>query len=327
MFKSYTQYHDNKSITSKQTIINYECCLRNYFNLLSFNDANQDIQKLKDLNKSNNTILLCLKSTLFYINYNLGWKPNIIPVIQDYINNNTVFLKNPEKIDIFKKPEDYYLILQFYINHVKGLNNIIKADKRIKKHEDDNGEYPKWKELINIDYENLTDINKHIYKVYTLMPCRRLEEYIKMVFTFDPKNIKIVKNIEDRNDKLNYCFININNIDKSYFIFQIYKNDKFFNKPVKIKLWKKMRLYLIDYVKNNNIQEGDKFIHLTSTNTLCNHLKRIFNHSVDILRHSYIQYVYGKYENGSLSFDDLNKISKIMGHKLQEQLNYKNMKI
>lgn len=327
MFKSYTQYHDNKSITSKQTIINYECCLKNYFNLLSFNNAKQDIQKLKDLNKSYELIKLCLKSTIFYIDYHLGWKPNIIPVIQEYINSKTVFLKNPEKIDISKKPEDYYMIIQIYGNYIKGLNNIIKADKCIKKHEDDDGEYPKWKELINVSYESLTDINKHIYKVYTLMPCRRLEEYIKMVFTFDPKNIKIIKNVDDRNDKLNYCFINLNNIDKSYFIFQIYKNDKFFNKPVKIKLWKKMRLYLLDYIKNNNVQEGDKFINLTSTNTLCNHLKRIFNHSVDTLRHSYIQYVYGKYENGSLSFDDLNKISKIMGHKLQEQLNYKNMKI
>lgn len=327
MFKSYTQYYDNKSITSKQTIINYEGCLKNYFNLLSFSDANQDIQKLKDLNKSYDTILLCLKSTIFYIDYHLGWKSNIIPIIQDYIINNTVFLKNPNKIDVNKNPEDYYVIIQVYRNYIKKINTITRAKKCLKKNKNDNGEYPKWKMLINIDYDNLTEINKHIYKIYTLMPCRRLEEYIKMVFTFNSENIKIIKNIEDRNEKLNYCFINMNNIDNSYFVFQIYKNDKFFNKPVKIKLWKKMKKYLLDYVKNNNIQEGDKFINLTSIQTLGNHLKRIFNCSVDILRHSYIQYVHNKYENGIISYIDLHNISKIMGHTLQEQLNYKNMKV
>lgn len=326
MYKRYTQFHDKKVISSFQTIITYESCLKNYFNILTFTNVDKDIESLKKLKKSNDVIVHTIKAIIFYIKYNLGWKVNIIPEVQEFIEK-TEYLNNPSKINKKIKAEDYFMIIKFYQNKIKKLNGEILHNKNMKKDEKDKGEYPKWKNLINIDYKHLTDDNKHIYKVYTLMPCRRLSEYVNMVFVFDKKNIKIIKDINKRNKRLNYCYLNLRNPKESFFVYQKYKNDRHFNRPVIIKLWSKMYNYLLSYVKKNNTQNYDKFINSYSVQDLHNRLKRIFNHSVDVLRHSYIQFIYTQYKKGTINYDKLCKISRIMGHSLNVQLDYNFVKL
>lgn len=317
-------------VSSIKTIEVYERVLVNLFDKLSFVDCNNDIEILKKNHKSNQFILVVLASIIFYIKYHLK-KKYITKEVEDYIINNTLYIKDNSKI---KKDVDYEYVLKFYSDAITQINMIIKANKCIKKNKFDNGKYPLWEDIINIDYNKLTEANKHIYNIYTLMPFRRLEEYIKMVYVFDLQLINIEEMYKkDRDLRTNYCYLNKENPEESKFIFLIYKTDRFSrNKPIKVAIWKQLRNYLLEFVELNNIQSGDKFldshnVNIVSSSNLSHKLKKIFGYSVDVLRHSYIQHIHKLYNNRVITFEDLKKISRLMGHKFTQQIRYYNQKI
>ena len=164
------------------------------------------------------------------------------------------------------------------------------------------------------------------------MPFRRLEEYIKMVFVFNITEEDLANEYKkDRNDRNNYCYIDFEQPENSCFYFIVYKTDRFYKRPFKVMIWKKLTQYLIDFVHTNNIKSGDKMLRIGKINikdnfVLKDKLNSIFGCSVDILRHSYIQYVHKLYNKGVISYEDLIEISKLMGHRLKQQIRYYNNK-
>ena len=317
-------------VSSIKTIEVYERVLVNLFDKLSFVDCNYDINILKKNHKSNQFILVVLASIIFYIKYHFK-KKYITKEVEEYIKNNTLYIKDNSKI---RNDVNYDYILKFYSDAITQINMIIKANKCIKKNKSDNGKYPLWEDIINIDVDKLSKPNQHIYNIYTLMPFRRLEEYIKMVYIFDQNLIDLNEMYKrDRDLRTNYCYLNKDNPEQSKFIFLIYKTDRFSkNKPIKVTIWKQLRDYLLEFVENNNIQNGDKFldsynIKVSTSSNLSHKLRHIFGYSVDVLRHSYIQHIHKLYNKKVIDYKDLIKISKLMGHKFTQQIRYYNQKI
>lgn len=317
-----------RKVASLVTIKTYDRALNKIFNDLSFKDLNYDLGVIKKYKKSIHLILLCLKSIVFYIKYHLKFVA-VTDEVERYITDDSLCIKNPSKID---PTLDYRYILRFYSDAITQYNIIINAERVTKKNSKDKGQYPEWEKLINIDIEELSDINKHIYYLYTLMPFRRLEEYIRMVFIFNISEEDLTNEYKkDRNNRNNYCYIDFENPENSCFYFIIYKTDRFYKRPFKVMIWKKLTEYLIDFIETNNIQNGDKLLKLGKVNIkenfeLKNKLNSIFGCSVDVLRHSYIQYVHKLYNKGVISYEDLVEISKLMGHRLKQQIRYYNNK-
>ena len=307
-------------VSSITTVKNYDNALNNLFNSLTFSNLDSDINLMKRKNKSDHSILMVLKSIVFYIKYHLKYN-KVTEEVNSYIKNKTLYLKNPAKIH---KNIDYRYILKFYSDAITQYNIMIKAERCTKINNKNTGEYPKWEKLINVKLDKLTDLNKHIYNIYTLMPFRRLEEYVRMVFVFNESEININKNREERN---NFCYINKQKPDQSYFYFIIHKTDRFQKDNKYVKIWKNLLDYLLDFIKTNNIKSGDKFLKLkdkevTSNASLVNRLKNIFGYSVDVLRHSYIQYIHNLYNQKIITYEDLEEISDLMGHKIEQQIRY-----
>ena len=173
-------------------------------------------------------------------------------------------------------------------------------------------DYPKWKTLININIDQLTNQNKLIYNLYVLMPPRRIKDYINFVY------VSNINNIIDQNN--NYCFIDYENLNNSKFIFYNYKTFKTYGIQ-KLIISDDLLNFIIEYVKNQNIKDNEKLIKINSNTRFIEALNKIFGYSVDIIRHSFIDYLYTL----NLSYSELDKISFYMAHNIKQQQKYKKM--
>lgn len=291
-------------ITSTYTIKIYEGIFKNHCLNLSFTNAENDLLTLQKEDKSLNIIKSCFQTIIFYIRYHLNFC-SINKDIKNYIDSDTTFIKNSSKININKSKDEYKIILLEYSEYLNGIVIKIKNNKK-------KLDYPKWKTLININIDQLTDQNKLIYNLYVLMPPRRIKDYINFVY------VSNINNIIDQNN--NYCFIDYENLDNSKFIFYNYKTFKTYGIQ-KLIISDDLLNFIIEYVKNQNIKDNEKLIKINSNTRFIEALNKIFGYSVDIIRHSFIDYLYTL----NLSYSELDKISFYMAHNIKQQQKYKKM--
>lgn len=291
-------------ITSTYTIKIYEGTFKNHCLNLSFTNAENDLLTLQKEDKSLNIIKSCFQTIIFYIRYHLNFC-SINKDIKNYIDSDTTFIKNSSKININKSKDEYKIILLEYSEYLNGIVIKIKNDKK-------KLDYPKWKTLININIDQLTDQNKLIYNLYVLMPPRRIKDYINFVY------VSNINNIIDQNN--NYCFIDYENLNNSKFIFYNYKTFKTYGIQ-KLIISDDLLNFIIEYVKNQNIKDNEKLIKINSNTRFIEALNKIFGYSVDIIRHSFIDYLYTL----NLSYSELDKISFYMAHNIKQQQKYKKM--
>lgn len=291
-------------ITSTYTIKIYEGTFKNHCLNLSFTNAENDLLTLQKEDKSLNIIKSCFQTIIFYIRYHLNFC-SINKDIKNYIDSDTTFIKNSSKININKSKDEYKIILLEYSEYLNGIVIKIKNNKK-------KLDYPKWKTLININIDQLTDQNKLIYNLYVLMPPRRIKDYINFVY------VSNINNIIDQNN--NYCFIDYENLDNSKFIFYNYKTFKTYGIQ-KLIISDDLLNFIIEYIKNQNIKDNEKLIKINSNTRFIEALNKIFGYSVDIIRHSFIDYLYTL----NLSYSELDKISFYMAHNIKQQQKYKKM--
>lgn len=291
-------------ITSTYTIKIYEGTFKNHCLNLSFTNAENDLLTLQKEDKSLNIIKSCFQTIIFYIRYHLNFC-SINKDIKNYIDSDTTFIKNSSKININKSKDEYKIILLEYSEYLNGIVIKIKNNKK-------KLDYPKWKTLININIDQLTDQNKLIYNLYVLMPPRRIKDYINFVY------VSNINNIIDQNN--NYCFIDYENLNNSKFIFYNYKTFKTYGIQ-KLIISDDLLKFIIEYVKNQNIKDNEKLIKINSNTRFIEALNKIFGYSVDIIRHSFIDYLYTL----NLSYSELDKISFYMAHNIKQQQKYKKM--
>lgn len=291
-------------ITSTYTIKIYEGTFKNHCLNLSFTNAENDLLTLQKEDKSLNIIKSCFQTIIFYIRYHLNFC-SINKDIKNYIDSDTTFIKNSSKININKSKDEYKIILLEYSEYLNGIVIKIKNDKK-------KLDYPKWKTLININIDQLTDQNKLIYNLYVLMPPRRIKDYINFVY------VSNINNIIDQNN--NYCFIDYENLNNSKFIFYNYKTFKTYGIQ-KLIISDDLLKFIIEYIKNQNIKDNEKLIKINSNTRFIEALNKIFGYSVDIIRHSFIDYLYTL----NLSYSELDKISFYMAHNIKQQQKYKKM--
>lgn len=291
-------------ITSTYTIKIYEGTFKNHCLNLSFTNAENDLLTLQKEDKSLNIIKSCFQTIIFYIRYHLNFC-SINKDIKNYIDSDTTFIKNSSKININKSKDEYKLILLEYSEYLNGIVIKIKNNKK-------KLDYPKWKTLININIDQLTNQNKLIYNLYVLMPPRRIKDYINFVY------VSNINNIIDQNN--NYCFIDYENLNNSKFIFYNYKTFKTYGIQ-KLIISDDLLNFIIEYVKNQNIKDNEKLIKINSNTRFIEALNKIFGYSVDIIRHSFIDYLYTL----NLSYSELDKISFYMAHNIKQQQKYKKM--
>lgn len=291
-------------ITSTYTIKIYEGIFKNHCLNLSFTNAENDLLTLQKEDKSLNIIKSCFQTIIFYIRYHLNFC-SINKDIKNYIDSDTTFIKNSSKININKSKDEYKIILLEYSEYLNGIVIKIKNDKK-------KLDYPKWKTLININIDQLTDQNKLIYNLYVLMPPRRIKDYINFVY------VSNINNIIDQNN--NYCFIDYENLNNSKFIFYNYKTFKTYGIQ-KLIISDDLLKFIIEYIKNQNIKDNEKLIKINSNTRFIEALNKIFGYSVDIIRHSFIDYLYTL----NLSYSELDKISFYMAHNIKQQQKYKKM--
>lgn len=291
-------------ITSTYTIKIYEGIFKNHCLNLSFTNAENDLLTLQKEDKTLNIIKSCFQTIIFYIRYHLNFC-SINKDIKNYIDSDTTFIKNSSKININKSKDEYKIILLEYSEYLNGIVIKIKNDKK-------KLDYPKWKTLININIDQLTDQNKLIYNLYVLMPPRRIKDYINFVY------VSNINNIIDQNN--NYCFIDYENLNNSKFIFYNYKTFKTYGIQ-KLIISDDLLKFIIEYIKNQNIKDNEKLIKINSNTRFIEALNKIFGYSVDIIRHSFIDYLYTL----NLSYSELDKISFYMAHNIKQQQKYKKM--
>lgn len=291
-------------ITSTYTIKIYEGIFKNHCLNLSFTNAENDLLTLQKEDKSLNIIKSCFQTIIFYIRYHLNFC-SINKDIKNYIDSDTTFIKNSSKININKSKDEYKIILLEYSEYLNGIVIKIKNDKK-------KLDYPKWKTLININIDQLTDQNKLIYNLYVLMPPRRIKDYINFIY------VSNINNIIDQNN--NYCFIDYENLNNSKFIFYNYKTFKTYGIQ-KLIISDDLLKFIIEYIKNQNIKDNEKLIKINSNTRFIEALNKIFGYSVDIIRHSFIDYLYTL----NLSYSELDKISFYMAHNIKQQQKYKKM--
>jgi hypothetical protein len=179
--------------------------------------------------------------------------------------------------------------------------------------------YCDWKELINIRNnllnKNIYDIDVFIFALYTLIPPRRVKDYVYMYFMND--------NLFEEDMNKNYC---VNTDDKMYFIFNVYKNEDCAGMIKKYSIPENLRNIILKYVKDNNIENGAKLINLKNESYLCSKIHKIMEKytgkslGVQMLRHIFSSWV--EFHSTDISKNDRIKFALLMGHSYAQNTSY-----
>ncbi len=175
---------------------------------------------------------------------------------------------------------------------------------------------PKWKDILKISNKVIKEgqsLDKLIVAFYTLQPPSRIEN----LFYLTP-----VKNLPKKVDKqLNYF---VYGVARPYFLYNHHKNDTT-GKVIKVPVISKLNKILLEYIKDNDIKDGDKFItNYSKTAGMSKKISNIFEtygnkHIVlNDIRHAYATFV----NEQNMSFNDRQNIAKKMGHSVSINLLY-----
>lgn len=161
----------------------------------------------------------------------------------------------------------------------------------------------KWSDVLKCFNEKLKPIEMVIAGLYVLLPPRRLNDYAYLTYVDSEDDIN--------NKKLNYYVKDTNEL-----YFQNYKTFKKFGIQ-KIKVPNDLKKIITSYIKSLGLLSGDHIINMNKFN-LAKRLKKIFNISVDGLRHSYISWLYQDINQ----LFNIQRVSYMMGHDVTTHLKY-----
>lgn len=199
----------------------------------------------------------------------------------------------------------------------KKITDIIKEMNSIKSdvnHGQLTEKSEKWSDLINRrkkyieskETKNKYHRNKIISLLYVIHPPRRLEDYHELyVESSTTPDLSVNKNYYLR--------------DKGEFIINHYKTSRVYGQ-YRFTVDKKSKDDINEYLDIYEITKGERMFDMKYT-AFANAIESVFGTSVNGLRHAFIT---EKYKNGlNLSNDELNKISRAMGHNLKTHLSYR----
>lgn len=177
------------------------------------------------------------------------------------------------------------------------------------------------------DYQNMyiSDMDITLYKNRII---NTNSKYSGEWFSLDKftKHERINNDIKNKTNK-NYYILNNG---KGHFCFDEYKTFNFYGKQI-IEVKSDLDTIIKEHIKKNNLKVGDKLLDLTYAN-YAKRLSLLFEcyvnrkPSVDILRHSFINYVIRQYQNKNgndgANMEKRKEISLLMGHSISTQLLY-----
>lgn len=188
-----------------------------------------------------------------------------------------------------------------------------------------NNNIPDWNYLLERhDYwKDADEINSDIYYIisglYTIVPPRRIIDYAFMYICH--KNINPVS-LKNLNDEKNY-FYYYN--DKAYFIFNNYKTKKTYGSQI-FKVPEELKDIIIDYINKRNLKNNDNLFMIQNNNAgkiqFYRLIQKTFDCSVDVIRHSYISYLFDDIENLPTT-QELKQSSIFMAHSISMHLDYR----
>ena len=287
---------------SNSTLKQYNSTYRLFCSDLNLNDPYGSFLKLcykvsqrsKQL-ISNETI----KTALSAIVYNLREKNESPEIINEYL----LLITHMRKLCMYKTQ-----------------NPIINAEK-----------IPEWSYLLEMkDYwRDSNEINSDIYYVlagvYTVVPPRRIADYVNM-FTYNGEENPINPvNLKNSNDTKNYFYYNNSFEDNpAYFIFNNYKTKKTYGSQI-FKVPDELKFTLLEYIENRDLKHDTNLFLLKSTEgqgkiQFYRLLQNTFQCSVDAIRHSYISHMF---ENDIPSTQELKNNSIFMAHSISMHLDYR----
>lgn len=201
-----------------------------------------------------------------------------------------------------KHNEDNELIDRYkaYLNKLRQISNEREMD-----HSNVNGYIPKWSEIIKSRDEADNIFDYLLLSLYTMIPPRRLKDYILMKISFRCP----IDNIYNY-----YC------TSKRLFIFNKYKTSKVYGRQI-IEAPEQLHKTIMQYIDENDLNEGDSLLGYDKYYNLSKKLKRLIGCSVDNIRHSYINEMYKNYDIPDNS--SIESIANMMGHSVSTHLRYR----
>jgi len=170
------------------------------------------------------------------------------------------------------------------------------------------GIIPKWLDIIKLrDALDDNSKNKVILSLYTMIPPRRLQDYVQL---------KIVDNEKNMTDKkYNYYHIS----DKCI-IFNSYKTERIYKMQC-VDIPQNLCKVIDDYIKIYKLESGDLLLNFNNYRQLYYVLYSLIGCGVDNIRHSYVNYQYEKYNMPPSK--DIEQMAHDMGHSVTTNLRYR----
>lgn len=214
------------------------------------------------------------------------------------------------------------IVLDKYRNKLKSINDnleqTIKSSRMTKKQKEN---YCEWKELITIRNKLIEEQNFSfgtlIYSLYTIVPPRRVKDYVFMYY-IDSNN----HNLFNESKEKNYC---VDTEKKMYFIFNVHKTED----TVKIKKYDipdRLRNVIMGYIKKENIKNEQKMINLKNESYVCKKIHEVMktytnkNIGVQMLRHIFSSWI--EVHSTRISQMEREKLSCLMGHTHMQNISY-----
>ena len=287
---------------SQSTLKQYNSTYRLFCSDLNLNDPYGSFLKLcyKVSQRSKQIISNeTIKTALSAIVYNLREKNYSNDIIKEYL----LLIVHMRKICMYKTQ-----------------NPILNAEK-----------IPEWSYLLEMkDYwRESNEVNADIYYVlagvYTVVPPRRIADYVNMfIYNGDENPINPV-NLKNINDTKNYFYYNKTfENTPAYFIFNNYKTKKTYGSQI-FKVPDELKFMILEYIENRKLKHNTNLFLLKSTEgqgkiQFYRLLQNTFQCSVDAIRHSYISHIF---DNGIPSTQELKNNSIFMAHSISMHLDYR----
>jgi len=287
---------------SQSTLKQYNSTYRLFCSDLNLNDPYGSFLKLcyKVSQRSKQIISNeTIKTALSAIVYNLREKNYSNDIIKEYL----LLISHMRKICMYKTQ-----------------NPILNAEK-----------IPEWSYLLEMkDYwRESNEVNADIYYVlagvYTIVPPRRIADYVNMfIYNGDENPINPV-NLKNINDTKNYFYYNTTfENTPAYFIFNNYKTKKTYGSQI-FKVPDELKFMILEYIDNRKLKHNTNLFLLKTTEgqgkiQFYRLLQNTFQCSVDAIRHSYISHIF---DNGIPSTQELKNNSIFMAHSISMHLDYR----
>lgn len=260
-----------------------------------------------------------------------------IEAVKDFIEKK--YTKLSTRTDYYKSITSILKRIKTYEDLAEQYSKLMMTEK--KKDDDEKGDnllsenetknYVEWKEILNMPTDNLNPEDALLYSLYINLPPRRLDiKYMKLIkgkykaSTLDKNFNYIIVNAKNKAMKIIY-----NNYKTSKVYKQFVINFKDDIKPYI--MFSNIRDAVYKFLENNNIKSGDLLFPNNEGNVYVDfsrRLQHVFKPllpkliSSNILRHSFLSYVYEK----PISINTMIMLAKYMSHSPLEALSYRRFK-